>query len=762
MFCCLPHLRQWLWRSVVSITVFAVLFANASSVLAAPAAQQGATWLVMLYQDADDAILEQDIVVDLNEVERIGSTDQVTIVSQLDRFAGAYDGDGDWTTTKRYYVTYDEDLEVIASDEIEDIGEASMSDGDTLVDFVTWAAGSYPADKYVLILSDHGAGWPGGWSDPDPEGYGKDDIALAENGDQLFLMELDQALARAREATGIDQFELIGFDACLMSHLEVFTAVAPYARYAVASQETEPSLGWAYTSFLRQLAENPEMDGAQLASAIVDTYIVEDSRIVDPRARAQMLMDNLTNAGELAPEQIDTFRTELDSMTPEEIEAQIPPSDEYVADMSKEITLTAVDLSEIPNVLYALGELSFALTMGVDQSLVAEARTYAQSFTSIFGDDVPPSYIDLGSFAMLLQETVADDNVTAAADGLLQAMSTAIIAEKHGVDRPGATGISIYFPNSALFGMPVSGYQSYATVANRFAAATFWDDFLLYHYTGAEIQVDMSAIPGDEAIPAEGTLAEETLPEVGEITAPGAGNIYIEPLQLSAEEVSLDEPLTLSTNITGDHIGYIYLFVGYYDEESNSMLVADMDFVDNEDNKEIGGVIYPAWGDDPTFPLDFDWDPVLYAISDGETTEFALLEPDTYGATAEESVYTVSGIYSFASGDDPRYAVLNFDGNGELIDVYGYSDIDGTGAPREITPRQGDQFTIEEQWLQLGEDETEETEFYSVEGGTLTFGTQNFTWEEIAAPAGEYEVGFIAEDLDGNYYEEYAPVVVVD
>ncbi len=41
-----------------------------------------------------------------------------------------------------------------------------MSDGKTLVDFVTWAMESYPADKYALILSDHGMGWPGGWSDP--------------------------------------------------------------------------------------------------------------------------------------------------------------------------------------------------------------------------------------------------------------------------------------------------------------------------------------------------------------------------------------------------------------------------------------------------------------------------------------------------------------------------------------------------------------------------------------------------------------------
>ena len=133
-----------------------------------------------------------------------------------------------------------------------------MSDGDTLVDFVTWAVDTFPADKHALILSDHGMGWPGGWSDPAPGGRGDPNIPLASRlGDELYLMELDDALAEIRAQTGLDQFELIGLDACLMGHVEVFDALAPHARYAVASQETEPALGWAYTGFLARLDGNP-------------------------------------------------------------------------------------------------------------------------------------------------------------------------------------------------------------------------------------------------------------------------------------------------------------------------------------------------------------------------------------------------------------------------------------------------------------------------------------------------------------------------
>ena len=122
-------------------------------------------WLVMLYQDADDKVLEQDIYTDLNEAERVGSSDQLSIVAQIDRYKGGFKGDGNWTSAKRYYVTQDDDLEKLASQEVADLGEVNMSDPQTLVDFATWAMKTYPADKYVLILSDHGMGWPGGFTD---------------------------------------------------------------------------------------------------------------------------------------------------------------------------------------------------------------------------------------------------------------------------------------------------------------------------------------------------------------------------------------------------------------------------------------------------------------------------------------------------------------------------------------------------------------------------------------------------------------------
>ena len=144
-------------------------------------------------------------------------------------------GDGDWTLTRRYYVTQDSNLEQISSQLIEDLGELESGNWQPLVDFASRAISSYPANKYVLILSDHGSGWPGSMSDDDPN-----------PGDQITTNQIDKALSEIINRDGIGQFELVGFDACLMAQLEVFDALAPYTRYAIASEEIVPGLGFAY------------------------------------------------------------------------------------------------------------------------------------------------------------------------------------------------------------------------------------------------------------------------------------------------------------------------------------------------------------------------------------------------------------------------------------------------------------------------------------------------------------------------------------
>jgi hypothetical protein len=662
-------------------------------------------WTVILYQDGDDDVLEEDMFYDLNEAEKVGSTDKVNIVSQFDRYDGAFAGDGDWTTTKRFFVTQDDDLETINSKELDDLGETNMSDADTLIDYVTWAIQNYPARKYALILSDHGMGWPGGWTDPDPD-----------EEDQLYLNEIIQALSKIITTTGSGKLEFVGFDACLMSQLEVFSALEPYANYSVASEETEPAMGWAYQSFLSAMVADPAMGGEELAHEVVGSYIVEDERILDDDARYVLMGEEDTT------------------------------QEEAVADFFSSVTLTAVDLSQIPALVSALNGFTDVL-VNEDQPTIAEARAYAQSYESVFGDDEPASYIDLGNFAELAGESTGSSAVVQSARGLQEAIKNAVIAEVHGDERPGSTGIAIYYPVSDLFmSEDLSGVNTYQEVAAKFAKDSSWDDFLAFHYGLKEYD------------PQVGSVAQ--VENVSEAVAPGAEELSMDEIEVSSDTASAEEPVTFSTTVHGNKIGFIYTFIGYYDEDTNSILIADKDFIFADDTKEVSGVYYPDWGDSIDVDVEFEWDGTVFNLTDGENSEFALIEPADYGAADDDSTYAVYGQYIYAGEEKPTSAVMFLKG-GELDSVYGYARDDFSGGLSEIIPSVGDQFTIYDQWITLDEDGNF-VETTLQEGGTVTFSKSGISWEEASGTSGTYVVGFVAEDLDGNQYEQYTTVDLVE
>jgi hypothetical protein len=410
--------------------------------------------------------------------------------------------------------------------------------------------------------------------------------------------------------------------------------------------------------------------------------------------------------------------------------------------MEQSTTLTAVDLAALPELQESVNSLAFNL-QEANQPAIARARSYAQSFTSVFGQEVPPSYIDLGSFVQLLKRESGSSNVAQAADRVMAALDRAVIAERHGSKKPGATGVSIYFPNSQLYRSPVTGPESYTAIARRFADESLWDDFLAYHYTGRSFEPSAAAV----AVPEPGAA----------VSAPGAGRIEVSPITLSDNVAAPGQPVLLSTDISGQNIGHVLLFVGFYDQGSNSIFVADTDYLESDDTREIDGVYYPDWGEGE-FTMEFEWEPLVFAISDGVDSVVALFTPQTYGASFEDAIYTVDGVYTYADGGESRSARLYFN-DGLLRQVFGFTGEGGTGAPREIIPQPGDTFTVAQKWLDLDQN-GKVVQTAAQAGGTLTFGDQMFTWEELDAAPGEYIVGFIVQDLDGKAHEVYTTVTV--
>ena len=84
----------------------------------------------------------------------------------------------------------------------------------------------------------------------------------------MDLAEIDQALTNADVA-----FDFIGFDACLMANTETALMLAEHADYLIASEETEPGIGWYYTDWLSALSKNTSMSTVQLGKNIADSFV---------------------------------------------------------------------------------------------------------------------------------------------------------------------------------------------------------------------------------------------------------------------------------------------------------------------------------------------------------------------------------------------------------------------------------------------------------------------------------------------------------
>ncbi len=388
-------------------------------------------WTVIVYSAADDEVLEETMWFDVNEMELVGSNPQMNIVVQIDRYGGAFTGDGDWSDTRRYLITQDNDLSTISSPVVENLGEVDTGDPQTLVDFVTWAIQNYPAKKYALVMSDHGGGWTGGFSDMSSSDYS-----------DLSMPEIVSSIEQIRQNTGVDKFEIIGFDACLMGQIEVFGSLYPYSNYMVASEEVIPGYGWSYAAWLGQLAENPSMDGSGLSKSIVSTYVINDEWLAEVRAS----------------------------------------SDEIVQEEST-TTLSAIESDRMPDVIGAMNQFIAAMAL-LDQSYVAEARTYSRSYESVFGEDFSRPYIDLDNFSETLTNLTNDSSAQQSAVQLQTAISSAVVAEKHGLNMSGSNGISFHFPDSDLYHFTELNSDFppyYAESSNKFLQQSSWDEFLVPH-----------------------------------------------------------------------------------------------------------------------------------------------------------------------------------------------------------------------------------------------------------------------------------------
>lgn len=260
------------------------------------------------------------------------------------------------------------------------LGTLNMGESKTLHDFIVWGAEEYRAEKYVLLFWDHGSGAIGG--------FGNDELF---DGDGLLLNELKEAVSKACKRKGIE-FELIGFDACLMGTLETAYTFKDDADYLLASEELEPGDGWWYTGFLEELN-----DGA-----------------------------DIVDAGEIL---IADF-AEVAAYNGEE----------------GEITLSMIDLSKVENIYKTLEKMIIPMMSDLDDDAEFDEIVYARKMAETYGDSGGfggyTDMVDISDLAYHLK-----DDYPRLAQDVMKAVHQSVVLNHAGQTKKNSHGVSIYFPS---------------------------------------------------------------------------------------------------------------------------------------------------------------------------------------------------------------------------------------------------------------------------------------------------------------------------
>ncbi len=350
-----------------------------------------------------------------NSLDKVGSDDNVNVVAEL----GLMKED-----VVRGLVT-----KGASTSSFENRGNVDMGSPQSVQDFVEWGMRTYPAEKTVLVLWNHGAGFKGILTD-DEAG------SICQNKD------LAAALERAQQNTG-QKLDVINFNACLMNQAEVAFEYRNVAKYMVGSEEVEAGLRIPIPGLFGTTPQHKVIEDCQQA--------FNNGRDLSAQEIAQLFVY----------ESKHQFGTSL--FTP---------------------TQSAVDLSHAEGIRNACEDFAGKVlnAFGQDPSLVDVLRKdikQAQHYANIEAHIEPyVDYRDLGDFAKVVaRDERFPADVRQAAENIKQQLGNAVVAEHHSVTNgmvgrsmEGSTGLSAYLPTdygfdregkSPVEGVPVGGTHGY-------------------------------------------------------------------------------------------------------------------------------------------------------------------------------------------------------------------------------------------------------------------------------------------------------------
>lgn len=253
-------------------------------------------WSVFVFLNADND-LSPFSIMDLHEMESVGSSVSVDFVAQLDtqkdsgvkriHIAQNFKPYVPWTKEDVLLNNKEEEL---LSPIAEHLPELNSGSRDVFQGFLEWAFQNYPAKHYAVVVWSHGMGWDAkvskdflakpthvedleriplipsplmgeGESEGESERYvggiSFDESAKGEES-HLRIPELRSVLSQtsAKYLDG-NPIDVYGSDACLMQMGEVAFEIKKTVRYIVGSANIEGKMGWPYRLIFRRLVDAP-------------------------------------------------------------------------------------------------------------------------------------------------------------------------------------------------------------------------------------------------------------------------------------------------------------------------------------------------------------------------------------------------------------------------------------------------------------------------------------------------------------------------
>ena len=215
----------------------------------------------------------------------------------------------------------------------DNLGSVPMTKPDTLSGFIKWGAKSFPADRYELIFWNHGGGSTGG--------YGYDEKYPTAGA--MSLSGINKALK-----DGGVTFDFVGFDTCLMATVENALVVSNYADYLVASEETEPGVGWYYTDWLTALGSNTSMETIEIGKNIIDSFTSACAQTC-PGQKTTLSLIDLAELSQTVPSELADFSKDTSEMIKSNEYSAVSNARSSTREFASSSRIDQVDLVDFAN-----------------------------------------------------------------------------------------------------------------------------------------------------------------------------------------------------------------------------------------------------------------------------------------------------------------------------------------------------------------------------------------------------------------------------